>query len=265
MTIDDSEAVDLWNAAVDAETGELLDAANWTSHGSPNPVIDGSSYRVFAFPKGDPNDGPRTIDANPADALASPFGWHDTNGVLGPEFTRTQGNNVHAYSDRDANNLLDPNSDADGGPTLTFDFLADIVNDQPAELRGRGRHEPLLLVQQRPRPHVPVRLRRGLGQLPGQQLRPRRGGRRRRSLRGPGRVRHEQRQLLHARERRRAPAHADVPLARPPVRAAECTDRRRSLGCGRHVPGQLRTVHAGTRPAPGSPAASSSWTTEPHR
>ena len=67
VTIDDSEAVDLWNAAVDAETGELLDAANWTSHGSPNPVIDGSSYRVFAFPKGDPNDGPRTIDANPAE------------------------------------------------------------------------------------------------------------------------------------------------------------------------------------------------------
>ena len=111
--------------------GELLDVANWTSHGSPNPVIDGSSYRVFAFPKGDPNDGPRTIDANPADAFASPFGWHDTDGVLGPEFTRTQGNNVHAYSDRDANNLPDPISDADGGPTLTFDFLADIVNDQP--------------------------------------------------------------------------------------------------------------------------------------
>ena len=91
VTIDDSEAVDLWNAAVDAETGELLDAANWTSHGSPNPVIDGSSYRVFAFPKGDPNDGPRTIDANPADAFASPFGWHDTNGVLGPEFTTDAG------------------------------------------------------------------------------------------------------------------------------------------------------------------------------
>ena len=131
VTIDDSEAVDLWNAAVDAETGALLNADNWTAHGSPNPVIDGSSYRVFAFPKGDPNDGPRTIDANPADAFASPFGWHDTNGVVGPEFTRTQGNNVHAYSDRDANNLPDPLSDADGGATLTFDFPADIVNDQP--------------------------------------------------------------------------------------------------------------------------------------
>ncbi|HET6695183.1 MAG TPA: M36 family metallopeptidase [Gaiellaceae bacterium] len=131
VTIDDSEAVDLWNAAVDAETGALLNADNWTAHGSPNPVIDGSSDRVFAFPKGDPNDGPRTIDANPADAFASPFGWHDTNGVVGPEFTRTQGNNVHAYSDRDANNLPDPLSDPDGGATLTFDFPADIVNDQP--------------------------------------------------------------------------------------------------------------------------------------
>jgi hypothetical protein len=100
LTIDDSADVDLWNAAVDAETSELLDAANWTSHASPNPVDDGSSYRVFAFPKGDPNDGPRTLDVNPADALASPFGWHDANGVVGPEFTRTQGNNVHAYSGR---------------------------------------------------------------------------------------------------------------------------------------------------------------------
>jgi hypothetical protein len=131
LTIDDSADVDLWNAAVDAETGELLDVANWTSHGSPNPVNDGSSYRVFAFPKGDPNDGPRTLEVNPADALASPFGWHDTNGVVGPEFTRTQGNNVHAYSDRDANNLPDPGSDADGGPSLAFDFVADYLNEQP--------------------------------------------------------------------------------------------------------------------------------------
>jgi extracellular elastinolytic metalloproteinase len=131
VTIDDSASVDLWNAAVDAQTGELLDAANWTSHASPNPVDDGSSYRVFAFPKGDPNDGPRTLEVNPADALASPFGWHDTNGAAGPEFTRTQGNNVHAYSDRDANNQPDPASDPDGGLGLDFDFVADYLNEQP--------------------------------------------------------------------------------------------------------------------------------------
>jgi hypothetical protein len=51
--------------------------------------------------------------------------------VVGPEFTRTQGNNVHAYSDRDANNLLDPGSDPDGGPSLDFDFVADYLNEQP--------------------------------------------------------------------------------------------------------------------------------------
>ncbi|HXV56892.1 MAG TPA: M36 family metallopeptidase [Gaiellaceae bacterium] len=131
VTIDDSEDVHLWNATVDAETGELLAKDDWTSHGSPNPANDGASYRVFAFPKGDPNDGQRTLDVNPADALASPFGWHDTDGVAGPEFTRTQGNNVHAYSDRDANNQPDPGSDPDGGATLTFDFVADYLNEHP--------------------------------------------------------------------------------------------------------------------------------------
>ena len=130
VTIDDSSDAHLWNAAVDAETGDLLEVADWTSHSSPNPVDDGSSYRVFQFPKGDPNDGPRTLVMNPADSLASPFGWHDTDAGVGPEFTRTQGNNAHAYSDRDADNLPDPGSDADGGPTLTFDFSADL-NEHP--------------------------------------------------------------------------------------------------------------------------------------
>ena len=131
LTIDDSADAHLWNAAVDAETGKLLDVADWTSHSSPNPVDDGSSYRVFQFPKGDPNDGPRTLAQNPADAFASPFGWHDTDGVAGPESTRTLGNNVHAYSDRDANNQPDPLSDPDGGAGLDFDFVADYLNEQP--------------------------------------------------------------------------------------------------------------------------------------
>jgi extracellular elastinolytic metalloproteinase len=131
VTIDDSASDHLWNATVDAETGDLLRKADWTSHASPNPVNDGSRYRVFEFPKGDPNDGDRTLAVTPADALASPFGWHDTNAAAGPEFTRTQGNNVHAYTDRDSNNLPDPGSDANGGPTLTFDFVADYFNEQP--------------------------------------------------------------------------------------------------------------------------------------
>jgi extracellular elastinolytic metalloproteinase len=42
------------------------------------------------------------------------------------EFTVTRGNNVHAYADRDNNNVADPGSSPDGGGTLTFDFPLDL-------------------------------------------------------------------------------------------------------------------------------------------
>lgn len=160
LVIDDSSDVHLWNATVDAETGELLAVDDWTdneSHegltsalarpvassvastalasngpSSPDPVADGSSYRVFEIPKESPLDGPRTLVTNPADATGSRFGWHDTDGAEGPEFTVTRGNNVHAYTDQDANNQPDPGSDPDGGPGLTFDFPLDLTQ-QPQE------------------------------------------------------------------------------------------------------------------------------------
>lgn len=68
-----------------------------------------------------PADG-RTLVAQPADPIASPYGWHDTDGIVGPEFTTTQGNNVHAYTDIDANNTPDVGSSPDGGAGLDFDF-----------------------------------------------------------------------------------------------------------------------------------------------
>ncbi|MGH7214522.1 MAG: M36 family metallopeptidase [Tepidisphaeraceae bacterium] len=151
LTIDDTTDVHLWNAGVDAETGDLLDVDDWTIEDqhkdlestlkrgggatalaaddggpvSPNPVIDGSSYRVLDIPTESPNDAERGLLTNPADGLASPFGWHDTNGVPGAEFTNTRGNNVHAYLDQDNNNQADF-GDTDGGPGLTFDFPADL-------------------------------------------------------------------------------------------------------------------------------------------
>ncbi|MCB0685414.1 MAG: M36 family metallopeptidase, partial [Saprospiraceae bacterium] len=49
------------------------------------------------------------------------FGWHDTNGVAGAEFTITRGNNVHAYADVDGNNIPDPgNPEPNGGAGLDF-------------------------------------------------------------------------------------------------------------------------------------------------
>jgi len=91
-------------------------------------LVDGASYNVFAFPTESPNHGPRQIVTNPASAVASPFGWHDTDGATGPEFTITRGNNVHAREDRtgtDSDFGFSPN----GGAALNFDFPLNI--DQP--------------------------------------------------------------------------------------------------------------------------------------
>jgi len=59
--------------------------------------------------------------SEPHDINASPYGWHDTNGVDGAEFTHTEGNNAHAYQDTDGNNL-DSNDEPEGGLGLNFDF-----------------------------------------------------------------------------------------------------------------------------------------------
>jgi hypothetical protein len=152
LVIDAAASDSLWKATIDAETARLLDSDDWTSKDSvtdlastlarpartdarsvfgpaivtPNPVADGSSYRVLELPTESPNDGPRTLVTNPADATASPFGWHDTNGLAGPEFTITQGNNAHAYLDQDNNNAMDFGGSPAGSPGLTFDFPADL-------------------------------------------------------------------------------------------------------------------------------------------
>ena len=127
------------------------------------------------LPTESPNDGPRALVDNPADGLASPFGWHDTNGAAGPEFTITRGNNAHAYLDQDDNERQDFGSDARRrrGSRLR---LPGRPGGARAVLQGRRRHEPLLRLQRVPRHPLPLRVRRGVGQLPGQQLRPRRPG-----------------------------------------------------------------------------------------
>ncbi len=167
---------------------------------------DGSSYNVLAFPTESPNDASRQVVTNPADSIASPFGWHDTNGATGAEFTTTQGNNAHAYLDQDDSESPDFGGSPDGGPSLDVRLPG---RPQPArpELPGSRRDEPLLRQQPVPRRRAPLRLRRAVRQLPGQQLRPRRGPGRLRPGRGRRRRRHEQRQLLDARRPTPAPSH----------------------------------------------------------
>jgi extracellular elastinolytic metalloproteinase len=114
-----------WDYTVDASTGQVWTRFDW---------VAGDQYRVYRNPAESPNhtsplppsDG-RVLVVNPANTTASPFGWHDTNGVAGAEFTTTQGNNVQAYTDVDANNSPDAGSSPSGGTALNFDFALNLT------------------------------------------------------------------------------------------------------------------------------------------
>lgn len=138
-----------YSVRVNAATGALLDKGNWITscnfdhpegahHHAENTVafeencdanyytsetvaassaLLTGSYQVFAMPLESPLYGDRTIVTNVPHPVASPYGWHDTNGVAGAEFTDTRGNNVNAYEAGD-NYGYRP----DGGSSLIFHF-----------------------------------------------------------------------------------------------------------------------------------------------
>lgn len=129
VEIQELDAQHWWNVRVDAVTGELLSKADYVDQDSFAPAVaDGSSYRVYALPKENPNSGPRTVERNPADRKGSKFGWHDTNGARGAEFTIPEGNNVHAYIDANNDNQPDP-GEPNGGKGLDFKFPIDLTQD----------------------------------------------------------------------------------------------------------------------------------------
>ena len=145
-----------WNARIDAHTGDLLahhdqvihcnfdvdhDHDECTDHSisktnnlqkneKANSAVVPNSYNVFAMPLESPNQGERTLEINPADPIASPHGWHDTDNMPGPEFTITRGNNAHAYQDI-FNNDSSIGDEPDGGPDLEFDFPLDLSTGRP--------------------------------------------------------------------------------------------------------------------------------------
>ena len=112
-----------YDAAVDAQTGALLHVDNWVDHFA-------ASYNVYSLPNAtrSPDDGPRVAIQDPADPVASPYGWQTTKATVGAEFTDTRGNNVRAQEDHAADNSgngFRPNA----GPTLNFDFPIDFTLD----------------------------------------------------------------------------------------------------------------------------------------
>ncbi|MFT5678411.1 M36 family metallopeptidase [Patiriisocius sp. Uisw_047] len=131
-----------YNIQVDANTGVVISKFDWMTQCSiahdhsaeeklnfnlnlidiPNYEATVSAaqgctdcYEVFAMPIISPYFGSRTIESMPSNIDASPFGWHDINGVAGADFTTTRGNNTNSYEDGD-NSGYQP----DGGDNLDF-------------------------------------------------------------------------------------------------------------------------------------------------
>ncbi len=146
-----------WNARVDAVSGRFIKADDYVvrcnfetpgatcsneehSHDFVNhassktetaeSMVMGNAYNVYPIPVQGPTFGARTIVTDPANLEASPFGWHDTDGMPGSEFTITRGNNAHAYQDVfNLNRSLD--DEPDGGEDLEFDFPLDLSTNLP--------------------------------------------------------------------------------------------------------------------------------------
>ena len=97
--------------------GSMLSQADW---------VENATYNAIPFPNESPIDGGFEIRVDPNDPIASPFGWHDTNGdATYPEFTDTRGNNTSVQLDRNGNNIPDAQEGGgiarpDGGLTLDF-------------------------------------------------------------------------------------------------------------------------------------------------
>ncbi|NNM09000.1 MAG: hypothetical protein HKO61_07490, partial [Flavobacteriaceae bacterium] len=140
IAIEEINSSDYWNFRVDATSGLIIDKDNFTvsciseddhNHGAKDtdnilndldctestdsndnkelfytvaeqPSFMVGSYNVIAMPDESPQHGTmgRQVIANPDNATASPYGWHDTNGAPGAESNYTIGNNVDAYDDR---------------------------------------------------------------------------------------------------------------------------------------------------------------------
>jgi len=106
---------------------QALPAAEWTTTVNNS---DSAKYNVYPLLVESPNHGDRALVVAPEDPLVSPFGWHDTDGEEGAEYTITRGNNVHAYHDIFSTNQSN-GDEPDGGDSLCFDFELDLSVNRP--------------------------------------------------------------------------------------------------------------------------------------
>lgn len=137
----DQENSNYWMFRVDAITGKVISKEDVVSQcdyiapsndemldynanlfDMPNYKLEETSeltcencYEVIPFPFVSPYFTPRIAVIENEHPVASPYGWHDTDGVAGAEETTTEGNNVIAFEAFDRYGFQ-----PDGGTTLDF-------------------------------------------------------------------------------------------------------------------------------------------------
>ncbi|MEM7375285.1 MAG: M36 family metallopeptidase [Bacteroidota bacterium] len=82
-------------------------------------------YNALSLGIESPDHGSVSLLTDPSDPVASQFGWHDTDGQTGAEYTITRGNNVFAKEDLGGSN--GPGYSPDGGMNLDFNFPVDFT------------------------------------------------------------------------------------------------------------------------------------------
>jgi extracellular elastinolytic metalloproteinase len=159
LNLDMKSNADYWDINIDAKSGNFISKHNYTiycahhhdayaNHNNcsiktfrkindkaqevTKSLLTGATaakYVVYKLPAESPNHtAARTVVTDAQYPLVSPFGWHDTDGSDGAEFTITRGNNVYAYQDKNDDDDSD-GPETDGGADLNFDFPMDLTLD----------------------------------------------------------------------------------------------------------------------------------------
>lgn len=123
------------NCSFDAEVHhhQVAQLPNLPFNNSPPPFAM-ESYLVYPLYTESPQQGQQKTVINPADALASPYGWHDVDGIPGAEYTDTRGNNATVQEDLNAND--GPGEKSEGGQDLNFSYAVNFERTPDANLRG---------------------------------------------------------------------------------------------------------------------------------
>lgn len=123
-----------WQVQVDAISGRTLKKTNH---------VLSDSYKVFEWPAESPihvrppnplppGDGRTVVTEAAADPTASPFGWHDLDGLPVADTVTTEGNNVFAHADQLA--IDAPNPPPPVSLTRDFIFPHDAADEPPIYL-----------------------------------------------------------------------------------------------------------------------------------